>query len=47
MFPMTDCEKDNPVRTAKTFRILLYPLLLIIIGVLTHVFTLNWEQPSP
>lgn len=44
---MIDCEKDNPVRTVKSFRILLYLLLLVIIGVLTHVFTLSWEQPSP
>lgn len=34
-------------RTAEPFRILLYPLLLLIIGVTVHVFTLNWEQPSP
>ena len=44
---MIDRGKDNPVRTFGSFRILLYPLLLVIIGVLTHVFTLNWEQPSP
>jgi len=44
---MIDCETDNPVRKVGSFRILLYPLLLVIIGVLTHVFTLNWEQPSP
>ena len=47
MFPVTDCEKDNPVRAVVSFRILLYPILLVIIGVLAHVFTLNWEQPSP
>ena len=44
---MIDREQENPVRTVGSFRILLYPLLLVIIGVLTHVFTLNWEQPSP
>ena len=37
----------RPVRPFQPFRILLYPLLLVIIGVLAHVFTLNWEQPSP
>ena len=35
------------MKTFKSFRILLYPLLIVIIGVLTHVFTINWEQPSP
>ena len=35
------------MKTVKSFRILLYPLLIVIIGVLTHVFTINWEQPSP
>jgi len=35
------------MKTVVSFRILLYPLLLVMIGVLTHVFTLNWEQPSP
>lgn len=35
------------MKTVKPFRILLYPILLVIIGVLTHVFTINWEQPSP
>ena len=35
------------MRKVESFRILLWPLLLVIIGVLTHVFTLNWEQPSP
>ena len=44
---MISCEKDSPMRTVVSFRFLLYPLLLVIIGVLTHVFTLNWEQPSP
>ena len=47
MFAMTGCAKENPARTVKSFRILLYPLLLVIIGALTHVFTLSWEQPSP
>ena len=44
---MIDREKDNPVKTVKSLRILLCPLLIIMIGALTHVFTLNWEQPSP
>lgn len=44
---MIDREKNTPAKTAGSFRILLYPLLLVILGVLTHVFTLNWEQPSP
>ena len=44
---MINSEKDTPVRTAASFRILIYPVLLVIIGVLTHVFTVNWEQPSP
>ena len=35
------------MKTVQSFRILLYPLLLVIIGTLTHVFTINWEQPSP
>ena len=35
------------MKTVQSFRILLYPLLLVIIGALTHVFTINWEQPSP
>ncbi len=35
------------MRTVASLRNLLYPILLVIIGVLTHVFTLTWEQPSP
>lgn len=35
------------MRKVESFRILLYPLLIVVIGALTHVFTLSWEQPSP
>ena len=58
MYIMRNCEKtDDPPMTepanekkgneARRFPPRLYPLLLIVVGLLTHVFTLNWEQPSP
>ena len=40
--------KDSPSeRKERGCRTLLFLLLLTVAGLLAHVFTLNWEQPSP
>ena len=44
---MTIQSEGSPADRRKRFRFWLYPLLLVVAGLLTHVFTLNWEQPSP
>ena len=40
-------SEERPSARGKRFHPWFYPLLLVVIGLLTHVFTLTWEQPSP
>jgi len=40
-------SKETPADKNDRFHVRLSLLLLVAVGLLTHVFTLNWEQPSP
>lgn len=44
---MTEPANGKTENETRRFPSWLYLLLLIAVGLLTHVFTLNWEQPSP
>ena len=44
---MTEPANGKTENETRRFPSWLYLLLLIVAGLLTHVFTLNWEQPSP
>ena len=43
---MTEPVSNKKENTPGRFPPWIYPVLLIVAGLLTHVFTLNWEQPS-
>lgn len=44
---MVTLSKEIPADGKERLRFRLFLLLLVAVGLLTHIFTLTWEQPSP